>query len=459
MRVLLSTGLTNVEKEVETALKARGDQCERCYHRRVVIPCVEKYSSEVVVLGPALDGTDDLYETVIRPLWEAGTRIVFLPGAVDMNDTKDWVKKLFPLGIYCFVYDPVTVKGITDKLDNPGVPSNVALEIRTAKTETNVMSQIDRAFEDAQDPEPKQKKKNLLGRFIKPTGGKPKEDALTGCFERDMLQTLNNRTDYTVLFIDMDNQGTINETYGNSAGDMILKSVGQHLRRACRPQDIVIRYGGDEFVMVLDNIGSETALNAAEDISNLPSVIHGGREIITSICVGVAAYGVHGFTMSDVVKSAENAMMSAKNLGGRRVIYAEVNQVSNTPGNVMELGKGLIVTNDADQVERITRDAKRFYVIIDTDISTSKISNMYGVEGSEIWRYDWRLGLSAKPFKVNRKTLLYTTSEKGIDVTDRDIRAMSDIIRSAVTEKKSIIVFYTNIEVVEALKKHFKEAL
>ncbi len=90
-----------------------------------------------------------------------------------MNDTKDWVKKLFPLGIYCFVYDPVTVKGITDKLDNPGVPSNVALEIRTATMETNVMSQIDRAFEKVKEPEQKQRKKNLLGRIIKKPG-KPK---------------------------------------------------------------------------------------------------------------------------------------------------------------------------------------------------------------------------------------------------------------------------------------------
>lgn len=459
MKVLLSTGLTNVEKEVMTALKARGDECERCYHRQAVMSCAEKHKADVVVLGPALDGRDDLFDTVVRPLWESGIRIVFLPGAVDMNDTKEWVKKLFPLGVYCFVYDPVTAKGIIDKLDNHGVPSSVASDIRTATVETNsMMSQIDRAFDEVKESDQKQRKKSLLGRFIK-TSAKPKEDSLTGCFERDMLQSMNNRTDYAVLFIGLDSQAAINESYGVDAGDMVLKSVGQQLRRACRPQDSVIRYGDDEFLLIYDNIDKDAAIGAADSLSNMPSVIYGGREIVISMCVGIAAYGVHGFTMLDVVKSAEDAMLSAKNMGGYRVVYANVNQASRINGSVMELGNGLIVTNDTGQIERITKDAKQYVVIIDTDLSTTRISSMYGVEGSEVWKHDWRLGLSAKPFKVNRKTMLYTTSEKGVEVTERDIRAMSDIIDSAFSEKKSIIVFYSNIEVIEALKKHFKEAM
>lgn len=129
--------------------------------------------------------------------------------------------------------------------------------------------------------------------------------------------------------------------------------------------------------------------------------------------------------------------------------------VNKPPNNRMN-EPGLVITSDIGLVERI--NSKQPHIIIDADLSTTNIPSLYGIGGSEIWKHDWRLGLSAKPFKVDKKTLLYTTSEKGVEVTERDIRAMSDIIDSAILEKKNIIVYYSNIAIKEALQKQLKGA-
>ena len=162
--ILLATGLSQTEIEAEAELRKRGHNCWRCYHRRSVTEVAEKRDAEVVVLGPCLDGQEDLFETVIVPLWKVGTRIVFLPGAVEMPDTKEWVKKLYDLGVYCYVYDMVTAKKIIEKIYSPGVPGSVVSDIKKA-TDKNMMKQIDDAF-DEPEPSKENTKQGLLQRVL-----------------------------------------------------------------------------------------------------------------------------------------------------------------------------------------------------------------------------------------------------------------------------------------------------
>lgn len=164
--ILLATGLSQTEKETEVELKKRGHNCWRCYHRTTVLEVAEKRDAEVIVLGPNLDGDGDLFQTVIIPLWKVGTRIVFLPGAVDMPDTREWVKKLYNLGVYCYVYDLVTAKKIIERIYNPGTPGSIVDGIKKATSDKNMRNQIDKAF-DEKEQSGAEKKNGFLQRFAK----------------------------------------------------------------------------------------------------------------------------------------------------------------------------------------------------------------------------------------------------------------------------------------------------
>lgn len=114
MVVILATGLSSIEAKIESK------DLIRCYHRSIVVEVAKELNSEAVVLSPHLNGEEDLLKEVIIPLRKNGVRIIFLPGSIDSPDTKEWVKKLIPWGVYCYVFDPVTADKVTNRLANPG---------------------------------------------------------------------------------------------------------------------------------------------------------------------------------------------------------------------------------------------------------------------------------------------------------------------------------------------------
>lgn len=114
MSILLATGLNAIETELENP------EIQRCYHRSVLLDVVKEINPDVVVLSPHIDGEEDLLNSIIIPLRKSGTRIIFLPGTPNMPDARDWMKKLLPWGVYCYVFDPVTPEKILYRIENPG---------------------------------------------------------------------------------------------------------------------------------------------------------------------------------------------------------------------------------------------------------------------------------------------------------------------------------------------------
>ncbi len=90
--------------------------------------------------------------------------------------------------------------------------------------------------------------------------GKAVTDSLTGVYNRRILNVLDGliRGIYSVILIDMDRFKKINDTYGHNAGDMVLKKTAEIIQEATRETDYLIRYGGDEFLLVLPECGSST---------------------------------------------------------------------------------------------------------------------------------------------------------------------------------------------------------
>ena len=135
------------------------------------------------------------------------------------------------------------------------------------------------------------------------------------------------QTGFAVLFLDVDDFKVINDTLGHAAGDQLLVDVASRLRAALRAGDTAARVGGDEFVVLLDDVATkEAALVVAERLGEAlrePYEIGTDRRIATaSIGVAVGPDGLE--TADDVVAAADAAMYDAKRRGGGRcVLYSE----------------------------------------------------------------------------------------------------------------------------------------
>jgi diguanylate cyclase (GGDEF)-like protein len=159
-------------------------------------------------------------------------------------------------------------------------------------------------------------------------------DALTGLPNRVLLlrrldealkRAAKDTTRVVVLFIDLDFFKTVNDSHGHEAGDALLRSVAERLKAEMRPEDLVARFGGDEFIVMLtrldfqgaDAVATEIAGRVLVSLSN-PYVIAGER-VNANASIGMATYPSDARTAADLVKHADLAMYSAKQ-GGRNQI-------------------------------------------------------------------------------------------------------------------------------------------
>lgn len=140
-----------------------------------------------------------------------------------------------------------------------------------------------------------------------------------------------------LLMIDFDHFKWINDTYGHPAGDDVLKSVGELLTHVTRPSDIVGRFGGEEFLVLLPQVAPETARDAAERIRSAVTTAsiettdkRGGKVTITNrtTSVGVAVYPEHGDTLNDLLHAADAAVYEAKEGGRDQVRFAHAKPVT-----------------------------------------------------------------------------------------------------------------------------------
>lgn len=152
-------------------------------------------------------------------------------------------------------------------------------------------------------------------------------DALTGLpnratLQRDLARAIKRsyRTQkrFAVMFIDLDRFKRINDTLGHGIGDALIKACGERLSRALREDDTVARFGGDEFVLLLENLSnaSDAVVLAERALASCakPFVID-GHELLVTASIGVSIYPEDGADPETLLKNADTAMYRAKDRG------------------------------------------------------------------------------------------------------------------------------------------------
>lgn len=125
----------------------------------------------------------------------------------------------------------------------------------------------------------------------------------------------------SILFIDLDHFKKVNDTYGHTAGDTVLKEVAQAIEKSTRVGDIVARWGGEEILISLLGANEKDAEHKAEEIrKNIESLKFDAHpELQVTISIGVA--NSHGdVPYEDLVKRADEAMYKAKDSGRNKVV-------------------------------------------------------------------------------------------------------------------------------------------
>jgi two-component system, cell cycle response regulator len=132
-----------------------------------------------------------------------------------------------------------------------------------------------------------------------------------------------HETSLSLLLLDIDHFKKVNDTHGHLAGDAVLVHLAQILAKAVRNEDVVARFGGEEFAIILRAIGIEPAVQMAERLRRLvdaATVKYSGGDLKTTISIGVAGFpSTQCETPEQLVEAADQAMYRAKHEGRNRV--------------------------------------------------------------------------------------------------------------------------------------------
>jgi diguanylate cyclase (GGDEF)-like protein/PAS domain S-box-containing protein len=127
-----------------------------------------------------------------------------------------------------------------------------------------------------------------------------------------------------VLFMDLDDFKVVNDSLGHEMGDRLLVAVGERLNGCLRPEDTLARFGGDEFVVLLEDIdGPDEPVRIAERITHKlrdPFVLH-GRELYARTSIGIAMGEVRTKDPDDLLRDADTAMYQAKDEGSGYAVF------------------------------------------------------------------------------------------------------------------------------------------
>lgn len=188
---------------------------------------------------------------------------------------------------------------------------------------------------------------NYIGSFIDITQRKQAEDEIHNLAYYDSLSQLPNRrfllnrlrqaisvgdrnqTAGALLFIDLDNFKTLNDTKGHDIGDLLLIEVARRLQDCVREGDTVSRFGGDEFVLLLEGLSEEKSLSALQAQGVGEKVLESlgrpyfldGCEVHSSSSMGITLFFNHMEKIDELLKQADTAMYEAKKSGGNTLRF------------------------------------------------------------------------------------------------------------------------------------------
>ena len=161
-------------------------------------------------------------------------------------------------------------------------------------------------------------------------------DDVTGFFnQRKLIKDLNslirgyqqNQIPFSIMFVDIDHFKKVNDSHGHLVGSKLLRKLAQNMQKTLRDDDLLYRYGGDEFVLILPQTAHKVALPIGERIiANIKKTKFSFNEEVSfklSVSIGVAEFPTDASDSSSILELADKMMYEAKKRGRGRVCYTQ----------------------------------------------------------------------------------------------------------------------------------------
>jgi diguanylate cyclase (GGDEF)-like protein/PAS domain S-box-containing protein len=223
-------------------------------------------------------------------------------------------------------------------------------------------------------------------------------DALTGLLNRGafldrlrerLLSARRDAQKLALLFIDLDNFKRVNDSLGHMEGDQVLRTVADRIGACLRTTDIVGRFGGDEFVVLLDEVSGRedvhVVLIALLSVVEVP-VRADGRDLSVTPSIGVAMFPEHGDSPEELLQHADTAMYLAKSSGRATYEFFEPSMAANAYADLVL---------ESELAHAIARDEFSLYYQPQVDARTGALT---GAEALLRWQHPQRGLLSPEAF-------------------------------------------------------------
>ena len=160
--------------------------------------------------------------------------------------------------------------------------------------------------------------------FHDPLTGLANRSLFTDRVNHALARTLRSGTQLAVLFVDLDEFKTVNDTLGHGPGDELLREIAHRLTTGARPSDTIARFGGDEFAILLEDCDEQGAIHAAERLHRALAapITLSDTTLTVSASTGIAIGGPSTESIADLLRNADIAMYRAKGSGeGRYQVF------------------------------------------------------------------------------------------------------------------------------------------
>jgi len=161
-------------------------------------------------------------------------------------------------------------------------------------------------------------------------------DPLTGLFNRryleeslncEIIRAKRTNSKIGIIIMDVDHFKRFNDEYGHLTGDSLLKGLGSLLQRVVRADDIVCRYGGEEFIVVMPgvslNLAEERAERIRSEVENNLKLSFNNKTLNVTISIGISIFPLNGYDYTELIATADKALYRAKANGRNRSVVAE----------------------------------------------------------------------------------------------------------------------------------------
>lgn len=152
----------------------------------------------------------------------------------------------------------------------------------------------------------------------------PNRELFGKCINQAIQRSTKNGESFGILLLDLDSFKNVNDTMGHQSGDKVLIIIADRLEKCLRKTDIVCRFGGDEFLILLNGITSDKDIEtvAIKIISQFEKPITvEGQEFFITASVGISSFPVDGKDINALIKNADIAMYEAKNKGKNQYVF------------------------------------------------------------------------------------------------------------------------------------------